>query len=159
MRSSNELPVLSGQRSLGFSDGTSLLTPQSPRVAHRLIQGLGNKIGGRGRSRSLTFRPFRLQKDRLRAVFLLRVALNETRRCKTPDHPGMGPMGANAIHRSGWGNWPRFAKVLCRATRHATCPPGFSNTRSGQVGNGLRLAARRAAPRGEQRSGISSAIP
>jgi hypothetical protein len=49
----NFLVVSFGQRLFGFSRGTSLLTPQYELTPRRLIEGLGNKIGGRGRSRGL----------------------------------------------------------------------------------------------------------
>src|SRR5216684_7822216 len=64
-------------------------------------------------------------------------------------------MGPNAILRFQWGKSPRFAKVLSRATGRALCHLGFSNRRSGQVANGLCLAARRAAALGLLRSGTT----
>jgi hypothetical protein len=83
-------------------------------------------------------------------------ALNETGSCETLDNPRVGPMGPNTILRFQWGKSPRFAKVLSRATGRALCHLGFSNRRPGQVANGLRLAARRAAALGLLRSHLNS---
>jgi hypothetical protein len=69
------------QRLLGSFRGASFLTPQYELDPHKFIQEAGYKIGGRVRSAWPDFQPrSELQKDRLRAVFLLPVLASVTYR-------------------------------------------------------------------------------